>query len=336
MKRKIFLIFIISLLVTVALFTFTGCSCSNSNKDLLQDVEFNDVSLVYNGKEQAVEVLNLPDGVSVDYYTNTGVNVGEYNATAILSDGKNTKVLKAKLTIEKKELIIVANDVEYDLGVSKEDMTFSYSINGFVNGEDQSVITKLPELEPINDFLEGNHDILFKGAEAQNYKFSYESGTLSIVDATFSSVVFEDLVIAYDGQEHTIVAEKLSDMNVEYENNGPFKNIGEYTITAKLSFGSTYKELTAKLTINRKEVTVLAVDATYYKGTSASDMKFNYKLSGLADGETEDVFEKKPELSPITDYSVGQHTIKYGGAKRRIILLIILTAYFRLKSLTNL
>ncbi len=313
MKRKIFLILIISLLATVALFAFTGCS--NSNKDLLQDVEFNDVSLVYNGKEQAVEVLNLPDGVSVDYYTNTGINVGEYNATAILSDGKNTKVLKAKLTIEKKELIVVANNVEYDLGVSEEDMTFSYSINGFVDGEDQSVITKLPELEPINDFSEGNHDILFKGAKAQNYKFSYESGTLSIVDKTFSSVVFEDSVIAYDGQEHTILAEKPSDINVEYENDGPFKDVGEYTITARLSFGSSYKELTAKLTINKKEVTVIAVDVTYYKGTSASDMKFSYKLSGLADGETEDVFEKKPELSPITDNSVGQYTIKYDGAK---------------------
>lgn len=69
----------------------------------------------------------------------------------------------------------------------------------------------------------------------------------------FSGIVFNDLTLDYDGQEHTIVATGVpSQATVEYSNNGPYVNAGEYAISISVSAEgyNTYTK-SATLKINK-------------------------------------------------------------------------------------
>ncbi len=69
----------------------------------------------------------------------------------------------------------------------------------------------------------------------------------------FSDIVFNDVTLDYDGEEHTIVATGIpQDATVNYTNEGPYKNAGEYIITINVSAEgyNTYTK-NAKLTINK-------------------------------------------------------------------------------------
>ena len=69
----------------------------------------------------------------------------------------------------------------------------------------------------------------------------------------FSSIVFNDTTLDYDGEEHTIEATGIPQgATVEYSNKGPYKNAGEYTISVNISAPeyNTYTK-TVKLTIER-------------------------------------------------------------------------------------
>lgn len=88
----------------------------------ISSLDFSDTELTYDGKEHTLTVSGtLPDGVGVDYISNSGTNAGTYNAIATLG-GKNYNAaeMRATLTIKKASLkgIITLND-----------KTFTYSEN---------------------------------------------------------------------------------------------------------------------------------------------------------------------------------------------------------------
>lgn len=69
----------------------------------------------------------------------------------------------------------------------------------------------------------------------------------------FSEIVFNSQTISYDGEGHTIVATGVpQNANVEYTNEGPYKNAGEYDISITVS-AEGYNTFTksVKLTINK-------------------------------------------------------------------------------------
>ena len=69
----------------------------------------------------------------------------------------------------------------------------------------------------------------------------------------FTGIVFENVTIDYDGEEHTITALGIpQNATVSYTNAGPFKNAGEYTVSISVSAeGYTTYTKDAKLTINK-------------------------------------------------------------------------------------
>ena len=86
---------------------------------------------------------------------------------------------------------------------------------------------------------------------------------------TFTGVVFEDLTVDYDGNEHTIIvnSELPEGTNVIYTNNGPFIDAGEYKISVKIS-KEGYKDFVknANLKINKINFTGIelnGVDVDY-------------------------------------------------------------------------
>lgn len=69
----------------------------------------------------------------------------------------------------------------------------------------------------------------------------------------FSGVTFIDVTLDYDGEEHTIVAQGVPEgANVTYTNEGPYKNVGEYTISVNISLqGYNAYTKSVKLVINK-------------------------------------------------------------------------------------
>lgn len=81
-----------------------------------------------------------------------------------------------ELEIAPKELVAKADDVTVSYGETPE---FNVTVSGFVNGEDTSVIARMPEVKA-NHTAVGAYLITPSGGEAGNYTFVYKSGTLTI------------------------------------------------------------------------------------------------------------------------------------------------------------
>ncbi|WP_316839483.1 Ig-like domain-containing protein [Pedobacter gandavensis] len=146
---------------------------------------------VFNGTEFTAPGLITGDAITSVTLNSSGAaataNVAgsAYNIlpSAALGSGLsnyNLVYANGKLTINKKDLIITADPQVKYFGAVIPTMTVSY--NGFVNGESKSVLSSLPttstsanEASPV-----GEYDIIASAATADNYSFTYRTGTLTI------------------------------------------------------------------------------------------------------------------------------------------------------------
>ena len=102
------------------------------------------------------------------------------------------------LTITQAPLIVKAESYTIKQGDALPEFAATYS--GFKNGEDESVLTKKPTLSTAATLASapGEYDILVSGAEAQNYSFAYEKGTLT-VEAIVVTPIEEETTIDTNG-----------------------------------------------------------------------------------------------------------------------------------------
>lgn len=86
-------------------------------------------------------------------------------------------------TITPAPLTVIANDATRIYGIENPELTCSFF--GFKNNETAEVLTKQPNVETTatKDSQVGTYPIIATGAEAQNYSFNYERGTLTITKA---------------------------------------------------------------------------------------------------------------------------------------------------------
>ena len=96
-----------------------GCNNSKDENELLkfENILFENKTFEYDEKLKKLEVTGLPTGASVEYETNEAVDVGTYNAKAIVSKkGYETLTLTATLTITEGNL----------KGITFDDEVFAY------------------------------------------------------------------------------------------------------------------------------------------------------------------------------------------------------------------
>lgn len=118
MKIKKSLVFVFLLLLAVLLI---GCNNSKDENELLkfENILFENKTFEYDEKLKKLEVTGLPTGASVEYETNEAVDVGTYNAKAIVSKkGYETLTLTATLTITEGNL----------KGITFDDEVFAYDV----------------------------------------------------------------------------------------------------------------------------------------------------------------------------------------------------------------
>ena len=115
-------------------------------------------------------------------------NSGATSVTATQEgDGHfNPFIKEFTLVVNKANLTITANDCERMYGLDNPELTVHY--DGFVNGEDESVLTTKPTVSTTatSSSPAGKYPIIVSGAEAANYNINYIDGILTItVDPTF-------------------------------------------------------------------------------------------------------------------------------------------------------
>uniref|UniRef100_UPI000B1DDBED MBG domain-containing protein n=1 Tax=Algoriphagus resistens TaxID=1750590 RepID=UPI000B1DDBED len=108
----------------------------------ISGITFDDGSFVFDGTAKSLTITGtLPDGTSVTYTNNSRTDVGTQEVTATISGGNHVElVLTAKMVITPATLTVTA-----DPGQSKEagsaDPVLSYSVSGFVGGDDETIIS---------------------------------------------------------------------------------------------------------------------------------------------------------------------------------------------------
>ncbi len=163
--------------------------------DLFADFKVNLITTVtggafeYSGKEptlsmsRPLESINLTADIDPDCF-----NVGHYTdpitITASSGNGwQSSFKTAADFSITPASLTVIPNNVSRQYGTDNPEFTCSYF--GFKNDETAEVLTKLPKLETTATATSpvGTYPIVATGAEAQNYSFIYDRGTLTITKA---------------------------------------------------------------------------------------------------------------------------------------------------------
>ncbi|NLB85155.1 MAG: hypothetical protein GX794_03455, partial [Acholeplasmataceae bacterium] len=234
-----------------------GCNNSKDENELLkfENILFENKTFEYDEKLKKLEVTGLPTGASVEYETNEAVDVGTYNAKAIVSKkGYETLTLTATLTITEGNL----------KGITFDDEVFAY--DGTVK---KLEVKGLPE--GANVKYESNQATeigLYQATATINkkgYKTLVLTANLNIIEVEFINVKFEDVTHVYDGTLKKIEVSGLPEgAVVEYESNQSIA-VGVYNATAFIK-KEGYKTLTlaATLTITPANFTgVILKDKEY-------------------------------------------------------------------------
>jgi hypothetical protein len=197
--------------------------------------------------------------------------VGQYNVTAINGVAKNydlADVSMGVLRVSPAPLTIKVNDAVRQYYA--ENPQFTFTCNGFVNGDNKEALTTSPTVSTTATTLSGvgTYEIKAENASSPNYSISYTNGTLTITPRTlFASVgtyerkyneenpVFE---IKYDGFVGNDDVKVLITEPIAKTSATKTSDVGTYSI--EISGGSAdnyqFAYTSGVLTINKAEQTI--------------------------------------------------------------------------------
>ena len=162
-----------------------------------------------------------------------------------------------------------------------------------------------------------------------------DNSSTEITKDDLRALVFEDVTIDYDGQEHSIfITDVPEGVEVTYINNGQ-KFPGEYVIVAKLKYNDISLNKTAKLIINPKESVLTAPTeqtAYVYGGT----IKLDYELNNSEQYVTTKITQNGKTLTEADIRKEGVYTIDmyasklggYGDSNHVTITLTVIKTKF--------
>lgn len=220
-------------------------------------VDFSGKTVTYNGNVHSLEVVNLPDGVTVEYEDNGQINAGRYIVTAnFVYDFLNYNEISSiqalliinKATYNMDDVSFVGGNFTYDgtpksiyiTGTLPTGVNVTYRNNAQTNAGSYTVTAE------------------FTG-DTDNYnKITARTATLLINKANYnmSFVRFTSKSFVYDGTEKSLAISGTlpTGVSVSYVNNGQI-NVNEYMVTAKFAGDennyNVISDMTATLTITQ-------------------------------------------------------------------------------------
>ncbi|WP_375586418.1 MBG domain-containing protein [Cyclobacterium xiamenense] len=250
----------------------------------------------------------------------SGEGVGNYALTlGTLSAGGNYTLdfTSAAFGINQQTLSITA-----EAGQSKTygqaDPTFSFSSNGFVNGEDESILTGALSREPGEDV--GNYALTLGDLSAgANYALDFTSADFGINQQTLSITTEAGQSKTYGQADPTFTFSSSGFVNGEDESllTGTLsresgEDVGSYALTiGDLSAGANYAlDFTpADFGINQQTLDITA-DVGQSKTYGQADPTFTFSSNGFVNGEDESIFTGALSREPGED--VGSYALTLG------------------------
>ncbi len=253
---------------------------------------FNSDTVVYDGNAKSIFVTNIPEGTDVVYENNGQTENGEYTVKATLSkDNYDTKVLTAKLTIEK---------ATYDMSkVVFNNKTVTY------NKEVQSLdVENLPEgvyvtYENNNKIDAGTYNVVAKFSSSNpNYNEIADKRATLTIEQLELQVRFEgSTTVKYTGEVQKTISVYATnvidgdDLEIDLDYSGAMVNAGTYTVTASI-WHKNYKLTTNNTT--RVRITREVHTITFRQEGQKDKVLSVYDLASC----------NKPAYIPVEGYTI--------------------------------
>ncbi len=227
--------------------------------------------------------------------------------------------------IIKREITVVADDKEREQCAENPEFTFAYS--GFLDGEDESVLTNEPSVSCIADgsSLPGEYDITLSGGEDENYAFSYMNGTLTIIeDITSPVAVAQNMTVELDASgQATITAEEVD--NGSYDNctitnrqldmsDFDCSDIGENTVTLTVTDAAGNEST---------ETAVITVEDNLAPMVITQDITIALNGDGEASITTDDINNGSSDNCSVDTYELDITTFDCASVGENVVTLTL-------------
>lgn len=240
------------------------------------------------------------------------------NYQATIKTGK-LKVMKAPLTIKA---------VNRSRPYCGEEPEYNYTYKGFVNGDNQDVLTKQPSIktEATATSNVGDYTITPTGARAQNYDISYESGTLSITQVPLTiravsetrdygkenptfSLIYEGFV--NNETKDVLLSEPTISTSAKINSNAGTYDI---RVSGGRAFNYALNYESGQLTINPVPLKISV--GNYERPYNEANPKFEIIYEGLVSNDTEASLQNKPVVrtNATKTSELGTYTLEVTGA----------------------
>lgn len=266
--------------------------------------------------------------IGVPAISGTGVYPIQVTTTGLSATNYDFSSESASLYIDKAILTITALNLNKVYGQANP--TFTYSISGFVNGENASVITGVPTIttNATTGTSIGSYTISISGdaLNANNYDFVFKNGTLSITKPNLTVMggnfsrnygsanpVFSASITGFLNGDNASVVTGAASFTTAANTSS---NAGNYAIT--VSNGSlaatnyNFVFVNGQLTINKVALTAGVAPATKIYGNA--NPSFTATYTGFVNSETSSVLSGTPSLTTAANATsaVGNYTITFG------------------------
>ena len=249
--------------------------------------------------------------------------VGSYTIEVKQGSIKNYNVHfeSGSLVITKAPLSISAGNYTKKQGDAMPDFKASYA--GFKNGENESVLTKLPvfSCEANEASAPAEYAVTISGADAENYDISYEQGRLTVVEADAVVVraksysrVYGDANPVFEFETEGTVLDGTPEIVCSADKSS---QVGSYTIEVRQGSIKNYNVHfeNGSLAITKASLTISAGNYTKKQGDAMPEFKANY--TGFKNGEDESVLTKRPtfETTATVESAPGEYPITVYGVE---------------------
>ena len=254
--------------------------------------------------------------------------VGEYAITAAsTSDDYVVTCVPGKLTVTPASLKVTAKDATRVYGEENPKLAFTYE--GFVNGEDETVVTTKPEAttKATKTSPVGEYAITVSGGSAANYAISdYVSGKLTVTKAPLT-IKADDASRVYGAANPEFTYSLGGLVNDDTDAVLTMKPVlsttatetsdaDTYTISVEGGAAANYELIYAEgvLTVTKAPLKVIAKDLTC---TYGSEAVYELSYEGFVNDDTEAAITTAPTVvSEITSSSpVGTYDITLSGGE---------------------
>ncbi len=310
--------------------SYSSPEFSINNAQVIEMITFSETEFTYSGSSPTTTWKNNVDGytASLSMPTLSG-DVGEHEVWIPVSFVKgdesfNTNVVY-RYKIKPVKLTAKVENASREYG--EDNPTFTISYSGFINGENENIITESPTVMTTATTTSsvGEYAIIASGGSAANYEFVYEPGVLTVTKAPLSAKV-NDVSKVYGSQNPAFTIDyyglKNNESTPAWTTTPTFQTdatktsgVGEYIVKAVNGAPTNYElgDITSgKLIITPAPLVIKANDAVrkYYD----DDPEFSYTCNGFVNNEDESVLDALPTLSTTAKRSsdVGTYEISVG------------------------